>query len=193
MLSSSIGKPALPSMVPSPADAIESNLTAMPSTPSASAPIPKVHSDKRKTKTPIQLNEADLVEKFTKGSGPGGQKINKCKHSVQLWHTPSGLFVETQRFRELASNRKEARKLLLLKLDQQINGSLSKVAVKLEKYHKKISKQKQRAKKKYGSVNNEALQTAVTNDPQAQQGSDVQIGSDGQDNGVGEVDLRVKK
>ncbi|KAJ1343552.1 hypothetical protein BSLG_001821 [Batrachochytrium salamandrivorans] len=176
MLSSSIGKPALPSMVPSPADAIESNLTAMPSTPSASAPIPKVHSDKRKTKTPIQLNEADLVEKFTKGSGPGGQKINKYSAIPRI-------SIESER----------SRKLLLLKLDQQINGSLSKVAVKLEKYHKKISKQKQRAKKKYGSVNNEALQTAVTNDPQAQQGSDVQIGSDGQDNGVGEVDLRVKK
>ncbi|OAJ44321.1 hypothetical protein BDEG_27565 [Batrachochytrium dendrobatidis JEL423] len=106
-----------------------------------------------KKRLPVQLVETDLVEKFTKGSGPGGQKINKRKHSVQLWHTPTGLFVETQRFRELASNRREARKLLLLKLDQQINGDVSKLAVKLDKHHRRVAKQKQRSKKKYGGLN----------------------------------------
>jgi protein subunit release factor B len=47
---------------------------------------------------PILLNEWDLEEKFVKGSGPGGQKINKCRHCVQLKHLPTGIMVEVNRF-----------------------------------------------------------------------------------------------
>ena len=97
----------------------------------------------------IVLNESDLVEKFVKGHGPGGQKINKCRHRVQLKHIPSGIMVESQRFRELVSNRKEARKLLKLKLDVLVNGDQSKVARKVAKIKRKNARQKYRANKKY--------------------------------------------
>ena len=97
----------------------------------------------------IVLNESDLVEKFVKGHGPGGQKINKCRHRVQLKHIPTGIMVESQRFRELVSNRKEARKLLTLKLDVLVNGDQSKVARKEAKVKRKNARQKYRANKKY--------------------------------------------
>lgn len=100
---------------------------------------------------PVELLESELHESFVKGSGPGGQKINKCRHCVQLKHLPTGIFVETQRFRELSANRKEARKLLKLKLDLLWNGSESKLAIKAKKIKKNLAKRKARANAKYNN------------------------------------------
>ncbi|MDO8494034.1 MAG: peptide chain release factor-like protein, partial [Deltaproteobacteria bacterium] len=36
-----------------------------------------------------QIREADLVENFIRGSGAGGQKVNKTSSTVQLLHKPS--------------------------------------------------------------------------------------------------------
>jgi protein subunit release factor B len=90
-----------------------------------------------------------LEENFVKGSGAGGQKINKTSSCVQLKHIPTGIMIETQRFRSLADNRREARKLLAQKLDTLVNGDQSKMARKIAKLQKQKQKQKQRAKKKY--------------------------------------------
>jgi protein subunit release factor B len=98
----------------------------------------------------IILIENELEEKFVKGSGPGGQKINKCKHCVQLKHLPTGLTVETQRFRELTNNRKEARKLLTLQLDKLYNGQDSKIERKIDKLKKQKRNRNRKALKKYG-------------------------------------------
>ena len=95
------------------------------------------------------MNELNIREKFCKGSGKGGQKINKTNSNVQLMHIPTGIYVETQRFRDLMSNRKEARKLLTLKLDLHFNGIESKIANNIAKIKKKKNKKAQRAKKKY--------------------------------------------
>ena len=40
--------------------------------------------------------EADLVEKFVRASGPGGQKVNKTSSAVYLKHLPSGIEVKAQ-------------------------------------------------------------------------------------------------
>lgn len=101
---------------------------------------------------PIILLENELEEKFVKGSGPGGQKINKCKHCVQLKHIPTGISVETQRFRELTNNRKEARKLLTLQLDKLYNGHNSKIEQKIDKLKKQKRNRNRKALKKYGKV-----------------------------------------
>jgi len=42
-----------------------------------------------------RLNESDLEEKFVRGSGPGGQKINKTSSCVQLKHVPTGMLNPT--------------------------------------------------------------------------------------------------
>ena len=102
-------------------------------------------------KKSIILDEKELEEKFVRGSGPGGQKINKRMHNVQLTHIPSGISVHCQEQRELSSNRKIARKILAVKVDHFYHGEegKSKLSLKLQKIRKKKQKSKSRSKKKY--------------------------------------------
>lgn len=90
------------------------------------------------------LNENDLEETFVRGSGAGGQKINKTANKVVLVHTPTNLRVECQETRSLQQNRKIARKRLAMKLDELWNGSESKVQQKISKKIDKKQKQKAR-------------------------------------------------
>ncbi|KZV92852.1 hypothetical protein EXIGLDRAFT_768581 [Exidia glandulosa HHB12029] len=91
------------------------------------------------------LNEADLEERFVRGSGPGGQSINKTENCVQLTHKPSGLRVECQHTRSLTQNRKVARKWLAQKLDEQLNPGLSKTSLHAARQNER---KRQKAKKK---------------------------------------------
>lgn len=61
--------------------------------------------------------ESEIQESYLKGSGPGGQKINKTNSAVQLTHTPTGIVVKCQATRSRTQNRKIARDLLATKLD----------------------------------------------------------------------------
>lgn len=38
------------------------------------------------------FRDVDIIEKFVKGSGPGGQSVNKSSNRVQLKHVPTGSF-----------------------------------------------------------------------------------------------------
>jgi protein subunit release factor B len=97
----------------------------------------------------IDLREEDVEEKFVKGSGNGGQKINKVRNNVFLKHIPTGLFVQCQKTRSLDDNRRIARKLLIQKLDDHINGVNSKKNLKIEKQKKKKARKKAKSRQKY--------------------------------------------
>ena len=60
---------------------------------------------------------ADVEEKFVRGSGPGGQKINKTSSTVWLRHRPTGVEVRMQRERSQAANRELAWAELCEKLE----------------------------------------------------------------------------
>jgi len=60
---------------------------------------------------------ADVEEKFVRGSGPGGQKINKTSSTVWLRHCPTGVEVRMQRERSQAANRELAWAELCEKLE----------------------------------------------------------------------------
>jgi protein subunit release factor B len=116
------------------------------------------------TKIPIIIDENDLIEKFVRGSGKGGQKINKTSSKVQLHHVPSGLKIACQEQRDLTSNRRIARKILCDKLDVIANGENSKLCIKHEKIRKRKSKAKYRATKKYGNIHDPDLIDKDDND-----------------------------
>lgn len=65
----------------------------------------------------IPIPPSDLIEKFVKGRGPGGQAINKTNSSVSLTHIPTGIRIQSQPTRSREENRKIARKILAEKLD----------------------------------------------------------------------------
>ncbi len=57
----------------------------------------------------LGIEESEIIERFVKGTGPGGQKINKTASCVYLKHIPSGTEVKCQDERSLALNRHRAR------------------------------------------------------------------------------------
>ena len=67
------------------------------------------------------LNENEIRELFVKGTGPGGQKVNKATNRCELKHLPTGIVVSSHHTRSLEENRKIARKLLQQKLDIHYN------------------------------------------------------------------------
>lgn len=71
------------------------------------------------------LREDDLEEQFVRGSGPGGQAVNKTYNCVVLKHKPTNIVVKCHMHRMATQNRKEARRILLEKLDAKINGAYS--------------------------------------------------------------------
>src|SRR5215212_4895435 len=61
----------------------------------------------------LGVREADLEEKFTRSSGPGGQNVNKIASAVTVQHRPTGISVTAQDSRSQMQNRKLARERLL--------------------------------------------------------------------------------
>ena len=92
------------------------------------------------------LNEQDISEKFVRGGGSGGQKINKTASKVVLLHLPTKIRVECQDTRSLQQNRKLARKRLRMKVDEFLNGANSMVNLKAETASKKKARSKARNK-----------------------------------------------
>jgi protein subunit release factor B len=63
---------------------------------------------------------ADYIdEKFVRGSGPGGQKINKTSSTVWLRHRPTGIEVRCQKERSQSANREQAWSELCSKLEER--------------------------------------------------------------------------
>jgi len=83
-----------------------------------------------------------------RGSGPGGQSINKTSNNVQLLHKPSGIRVSCQITRSLETNRKLARRILFEKLDKIENPGLSKGDLMRAKQNERERRRRKKAKKK---------------------------------------------
>ena len=96
----------------------------------------------------LKISEAELEERFIRGSGKGGQKINKTSSCVQLIHKPSGIDVKCQQSRLQASNRYFARRDLCDKLEGKILGIKSKKLQEREKIRRQKRRRSRRAKNK---------------------------------------------
>lgn len=95
-----------------------------------------------------EVREEDLIENFIRGSGSGGQKINKTSSCVQLIHKPSRLEVKCQSARSQALNRFLARRLLVDEIARRMEGEKSEERKRIEKIRRQKRKRSRRAKDK---------------------------------------------
>jgi protein subunit release factor B len=65
----------------------------------------------------------DVEERFVRGAGPGGQKINKTSSTVWLRHRPTGIEVRCQRERSQSANRAVAWTELCGKLEARLRAA----------------------------------------------------------------------
>ncbi|CAK1361268.1 putative peptide chain release factor-like protein [Cercospora beticola] len=108
----------------------------------------------------IVIPEKDIIETFLKGSGPGGQKINKTSSAVQLKHLPTGIVVKNQETRSRDQNRKNARRILGERLEEIEKGPLARTALKAEKIRKKKASATKKSRRKYRQLEEQAAGAA---------------------------------
>ena len=115
------------------------------------------------------IDENEITESFLKGSGPGGQKINKTSSAVQLKHGPTGIVVKCQETRSREQNRKFARQILGERLDELEKGDQSRTAIKTERARTKKASAAKKSRRKYKKLDDEKVA-----EPDDEQDEDVQ-------------------
>ena len=85
----------------------------------------------------LGIRDEDLTESFIRGTGPGGQKINKTASTVVLRHTPTGTEVRCQRERSQSANRYWAR------ADHCYQLEAARRAARLEEQNEREKKRRQ--------------------------------------------------
>ncbi|MCD6094268.1 MAG: peptide chain release factor-like protein [Candidatus Omnitrophica bacterium] len=96
----------------------------------------------------LGVYEKDLVEKFIRSGGKGGQYVNKVSTCVYLKHIPTGIEVKCQEERSQALNRFLARRILVNKIERIKLGVLSEEKKRIEKIRRQKRKRSKRAKEK---------------------------------------------
>ena len=109
---------------------------------------PQKEAELRRRMEACAIQESDLEEFFIRGSGSGGQKINKTASCVQLLHKPSGLEVKVQEARSQALNRFFARRRLCELVEAETLGKKSPEALRQEKIRKQKKRRKRRKRGK---------------------------------------------
>lgn len=94
----------------------------------------------------LGVDPADVEERFVRGAGPGGQKINKTSSTVWLRHRPTGIEVRCQRERSQAANRELAWLELAEKLQARRDATIQQ-ARGLVEAERRRTRQKTRGQK----------------------------------------------
>ncbi len=96
----------------------------------------------------LGIREEDLVEKFIRSGGHGGQNVNKVATCVYLKHLPTGTEVKCQLERSQALNRFLARRILTDKIEAAVLGRQSAEEQRIAKIRRQKRKRSKRAKDK---------------------------------------------
>ncbi|MCP5543448.1 MAG: peptide chain release factor-like protein [Akkermansiaceae bacterium] len=96
----------------------------------------------------LGVTEGDLLEKFVRGSGAGGQKINKTNNCVFLKHLPSGVAIKCQMDRSRELNRFLARRELCDQLEAIREGRAVAKTQAIEKMRRQKRRRSRRSKQR---------------------------------------------
>jgi len=96
----------------------------------------------------LGISKKDIVEKFVRSSGKGGQNVNKVSTCVYLKHIPTGIEVKIQQERSQHANRLLAREALVEKLEAITLERKRRRQQEVEKNRRQKRKRSKRAKEK---------------------------------------------
>ncbi len=96
----------------------------------------------------LGITAENLLEKFVRGSGAGGQKINKTSSCVFLKHLPSGLTIKCQADRSREMNRFLARRELCEEMEAIRDGKESERVQEMEKIRRQKRRRSRRSKQR---------------------------------------------
>jgi protein subunit release factor B len=96
----------------------------------------------------LGVNPEDIEETFIRGSGPGGQKINKTSSTVRLVHRPSGVEVRCQSERSQAQNRLIAMERLCAALESRQRAAAAAQQAEREKERRRKRPKPPRVKRR---------------------------------------------
>jgi protein subunit release factor B len=98
--------------------------------------------------TSLGISEDTLIEKFVRGSGSGGQKINKTSNCVFLKHLPTGVAIKCQLDRSRELNRFLARRELCDQLEAIRDGRATAQTQAIEKLRRQKRQRSRRSKQR---------------------------------------------
>lgn len=119
------------------------------------------------------LPDGDIHHVYLKGSGPGGQKINKTNSAVQMTHIPTGIVIKSQATRSRSQNYKIARQILAEKIEHLEKGDESRLAKKVEKKSMQKKSREKKARRKYRALE-DAKNGEVEDDGRREPGSNAE-------------------
>jgi len=96
----------------------------------------------------LGIREEDIIERFIRSRGHGGQNVNKVSTCVYLKHLPTGIEVKCQQERSQALNRFFARRILIQKIEDQVLGRESAEQQRIAKIKRQKRKRSKRAQEK---------------------------------------------
>jgi peptide chain release factor len=106
----------------------------------------QIEQDVRRRLAALGVRPDDVEERFVRGAGPGGQKINKTSSTIWLRHSPTGAEVRCQAERSQAVNRLEAWARLCAKLEER-RTSVAAQAQAEKEAERRRTRQKTRGQK----------------------------------------------
>ena len=95
----------------------------------------------------LGVRPGDVEERFVRGTGPGGQKINKTSSTVWLRHRSTGIEVRCQQERSQYANREVAWAELVQKLEARRAGAAARARQEREAARRRRTRQKSRGQK----------------------------------------------
>ncbi len=111
-------------------------------------PSPDKMAALEKRMADIGIEPGELLEKFVRGSGAGGQKINKTSNCVFLKHLPTGIAIKCQMERSREMNRFLARRELCDQIDAIRLGKATAKTEAMEKLRRQKRRRSRRSKQR---------------------------------------------